>query len=231
MILMYGTPDAVQYVDKCKIYNFNSLLDGYEPLYLTPPREVGIYGMNGTMGYTGYNEYQFDVNYMNYIIGNDGPFMQLMRIIMELYEGHNVFLIVSPDDWSTALIESLMKLIQQRYGIQLGIIGFNITSYDPGCVIIWLNMIYRTLYNREKIFDYLRFYPDNAIIPEDIMLDLISQLHVYGETVQDRAKEVKRYSSILKVLPNVRPAIVSTMDSDQVAYNNNVNQLSTTFYG
>ena len=68
MILMYGTPDTVQYVDKCKIYNFNSLLDGYEPLYLTPPREVGIYGMNGTMGYTGYNEYQFDVNYMNYIL-------------------------------------------------------------------------------------------------------------------------------------------------------------------
>ena len=126
MILMYGTPDAVQYVDKCKIYNFNSLLDGYEPLYLTPPREVGIYGMNGTMGYTGYNEYQFDVNYMNYIIGNDGPFMQLMRIIMELYEGHNVFLIVSPDDWSTALIESLMKLIQQRYGIN----GTKIGSFD-----------------------------------------------------------------------------------------------------
>ena len=126
MILMYGTPDAVQYVDKCKIYNFNSLLDGYEPLYLTPPREVGIYGMNGTMGYTGYNEYQFDVNYMKYIIGNDGPFMQLMRIIMELYEGHNVFLIVSPDDWSTALIESLMKLIQQRYGIN----GIKIGSFD-----------------------------------------------------------------------------------------------------
>ena len=124
-----------------------------------------------------------------------------------------------------------MQLMWKRYGIYPGIIPYDQTMYDVSCVVIWLNMIYRTLYNREKIFDYLRFYPDNALIPEDIMLDLISQLHVYGETVQDKVKEIKRYSSILKVLPNVRPAIVSTMDSDQVAYNNNVNQLSTTFYG
>ena len=128
MMLMYGTPDTLQYIDKCKVYNFNSLLDGYEKLYLVPPKEVGIYGMLGNMNnqFTSYTEYQFDVNYMNYIMGNDIPFMQFMKIIMDLYQGINVFLIISPDEWSIALIESLMKLIQQRYGIN----GVKIGSFD-----------------------------------------------------------------------------------------------------
>lgn len=126
MILMYGTPDALRYVDKCKVYNFNSLLDGYEKLHLVPPKEIGIYNMYGDPGLTSYTEYQFDINYMNYIIGNDVPFMQLMKMIMDLYQGNNVFLIISPDEWSMVLIESLMKLIQQRYGIN----GVKIDSFD-----------------------------------------------------------------------------------------------------
>jgi hypothetical protein len=41
-----------------------------------------------------------------------------MTIILELYNGNNVYLLISEqDEWSMVLIDSLMKLIQQRYGI------------------------------------------------------------------------------------------------------------------
>ena len=188
---------------------------------LLPPIDALIAEADG-------NEPLYDRIYNDYL-NEKFPNQFISALLTSLYMGTS--LIIYLPNASSNTFKKFMQLMWKRYGIYPGIIPYDQTMYDVSCVVIWLNMIYRTLYNREKIFDYLRFYPDNALIPEDIMLDLISQLHVYGETVQDKVKEIKRYSSILKVLPNVRPAIVSTMDSDQVAYNNNVNQMSTTFYG
>jgi hypothetical protein len=53
---------------------------------------------------------------MNWILGNDNNFCSLMTIINDLLN-RDVFLLVSNDNWSKILIESLLKLIQQRYGI------------------------------------------------------------------------------------------------------------------
>jgi hypothetical protein len=38
-------------------------------------------------------------------------------MIIDLYNGIDIFIVVSEDDWSQTITESLLKLIQQRYGI------------------------------------------------------------------------------------------------------------------
>lgn len=108
-MLMYGNgvviKDILEMPD-VRVYNFSSLREGFPRLNLMLPHNLGAN-----------SEYEFDVNYANYIFSNDIVFMNFMTIIIELYYGHSVFLLISEDEWSLLLIDSLMKLIQQRYGI------------------------------------------------------------------------------------------------------------------
>ena len=113
-MLMFGTYENM--IDSGLVYNLTSLREGYERLpLLVPPNEIGK--LSGR---------DFDIAYMNYIFGNDPVFYQFFFIIMALYNDMDVYLIVSKDDWSENLVESLMKLIQQRYGYN----GVEIKSPD-----------------------------------------------------------------------------------------------------
>jgi hypothetical protein len=90
-----------------KIFNITGMKEGYENLQiLIPPNEVGRF--------TGRD---FDICYANYIIYNDNVFIEFFKIIQNLYKGQNVYLVFdATSDWSENLAESLLKLIQQRYG-------------------------------------------------------------------------------------------------------------------
>jgi hypothetical protein len=59
---------------------------------------------------------EFDINYYNYIMQNDQVFMEFFRIIQDLYLNKNVYLMFGDDEWSENLCQSLLKIIQQRYG-------------------------------------------------------------------------------------------------------------------
>lgn len=111
-MLMYGSATMADYVfDKpnIKICNLTSLAERYSNyrIPLMPPHNLGSS-----------NEYEFDVNYMHWILDNDYNFVIFMQnIIIPLYTGIDVFLIISDDEWSEIISESLLKLIQQRYGV------------------------------------------------------------------------------------------------------------------
>jgi hypothetical protein len=107
-MLAYGNFRNVPDNDKFLIYNFCSLVDGYESLGLVPPNNLGA--IDG---------YDFDVKYYNYIMGIDMNFARLMNaIIVPLSSGADIYLITEDrNDWAYNVTESLMKLIQQRYGI------------------------------------------------------------------------------------------------------------------
>ena len=106
-MLLYGTSRVLPFLSQDTIvYNFTGLVEHIPSLQLLPPRELGAS-----------SEYEFDMTYYQYVIGNDVPFDSFMCIIMNLYEGKCVFLITQEDDWSQMLIESVLKMIQQRYGI------------------------------------------------------------------------------------------------------------------
>ena len=110
-MLMYGNAVMADYVfdrPNTKIYNLTSLAERYAQyrIQLVPPNSLGSS-----------NEYEFDVNYMHWIIDNDSNFYQFMMLIVDLYKGIDIFIVTSDDEWSQIITESLMKLIQQRYGI------------------------------------------------------------------------------------------------------------------
>lgn len=121
-MLFYGNAKNIQ--DQCEVLNFTSYIEGYRRLYIIPPNSLGAS-----------SEYNFDVLYMQYIMSNDLIFCEFFTIIYSLYTGKDVYLIVSDEeDWAETLNESLLKLIQQRYGynaIRVNSIDDIIFS-DPG---------------------------------------------------------------------------------------------------
>ena len=108
-MLMYGNANAASLVETKSdtiILNLSSLSERYtNRLFLVPPNNLGAN-----------SEYDFDIKYMQWIMNNDSIFIIFFPLIIELEKGMNVFIVIDSDSWSISLIESLLKLIQQRYG-------------------------------------------------------------------------------------------------------------------
>ena len=105
-MLMYGNFQNVICENNIYIYNLTSMREGFLRLpALIPPNSLGRF--------TGRD---FDIAYANYILENDLVFKQFFDIIFPLYIGKDVYIIVDESDWSENLLESILKLIQQRYG-------------------------------------------------------------------------------------------------------------------
>ena len=104
-MLMYGNSTNAEFVDAC-IYTVSGMAERYESLkILIPPNEIGH----------SYDR-DFDIAYMNYIFMNNNVFVEFFRIIQDLYSGRNVYLVFGENDWSENLCQSILKIIQQRYG-------------------------------------------------------------------------------------------------------------------
>lgn len=109
-MLLYGNVSEakkLEMVPGILIYSFTSFSERYHRLgFLIPPNYIG-----------GSSEMEFDFNYMKYILEVDQVFYQFFGcIILPLDFGQTVFLCTSDNEWSDLMIESLLKLIQQRYG-------------------------------------------------------------------------------------------------------------------
>lgn len=109
-MLMYGRDtDEVMHINffgEGVMYNLSSLReDFYKLRLLLPPMEVG----RGC-------DREFDTNYYNYILSNDYVFSEFFQIVYNLYTGVDVFIMVDGGGWSENILESLLKIIQQRYG-------------------------------------------------------------------------------------------------------------------
>ena len=89
------------------IYNLASMKEGFIKLHkLLPPNSLGRF-----------TDRDFDIAYANYIMMNDEVFCEFFQIIYNLYIGKDVLIIYSQgEDWAENVLESLLKLIQQRYG-------------------------------------------------------------------------------------------------------------------
>lgn len=161
-MLLYGPASClgIGFNDNTIVYNFTSMKEGYISLQgLIPPNSIGKFV-----------DREFDIAYANYILQNDQVFSVFFQIIYNLYIGKDVFIIVSPEDWSENLVESLLKLIQQRYGYN-GALILNNEDYidaalnmefrfDPGYGLMNLD------YDKERI---VRISTINAKIPNENM--------------------------------------------------------------
>ena len=109
-------------LDNLIILNLSSLAEGFQRVRLVP---------SFTTAYS--NDKEFDIVYANYIFSNDEMFMQFMSIVFPLYNGQDVFLLVSRNENTYDIItESICKLIQQRYGYNYQLLNFkeDIDYYD-----------------------------------------------------------------------------------------------------
>ena len=67
---------------------------------------------------------EFDINYANEILNNNPKmFEDLMKIMMNSHEGYIVIILVYRDAFRDSIMESLIKLIQQRYGYNSWIVN------------------------------------------------------------------------------------------------------------
>ena len=156
---MYGTSDNI--IDGAIIYNLTSLREGYQRFqFLIPPNTIGYL-----------TNREFDIAYYQYIMNNDIVFGEFFQIISALYNGNNVYIIISENDWSENLVESLMKVIQQRYGYNAG----KINCYDD-----YLFMMNNKYYSE---FDY-RFGLGNLDSDKERYAILVegSRIHETGGT-------------------------------------------------
>lgn len=97
------------------LFNLTSLKEGYTTLpLLIPPNSIGRF-----------TDFDFDILYAKYIMENDAVFAQFFQIIYYLYIGKDVFILASAENWSENILESLLKLIQQRYGYNAVMINHN----------------------------------------------------------------------------------------------------------
>lgn len=88
------------------VFNIFSFVEGVPQLTNLLPR-----GLDTS------TEEQFDQTYFNYIMTNDFAFIDMMYIVMEIYKGNNVYLIINDTPFYNKLVESLVEILKQRYGI------------------------------------------------------------------------------------------------------------------
>lgn len=107
------------------IINLSSYKEDLERVDLLPPS-------NGVMPFN--DEKEFDIAYANYIMSNDYTFMELMKIIIPLYFGEDIYLVVSRSPYFDMVTESLTKFIQVRYSYIPQIIqtsdDYDMINYD-----------------------------------------------------------------------------------------------------
>lgn len=99
-----------------KLFNLSSISELGEKIFsLLPPFKVDDYN----------NEKDFDIMYATYILENNAPFIDMMKVIYSQYEsGEDVinYILIEDDEFRNSITESLIKFIQQRYGYNCSII-------------------------------------------------------------------------------------------------------------
>ena len=68
------------------------------------------------------NSVEFDMQYAAAVLNNSELFGSLINIMLRAYEGYLVCILIQRDPYRDAVMESLIKLIQQRYGYNCWIV-------------------------------------------------------------------------------------------------------------
>lgn len=107
-MLYYGSSYCLQFLASDTIvYNLTSFREGLNRLNLLPPLDKRLFVDDGR---------EFDILYAQWIFNNDAQFYDFFQIVYNLYLGKDVYLVMDESDWSENIVESILKLIQQRYG-------------------------------------------------------------------------------------------------------------------
>ena len=121
MIVFASNPGLVQPLQEAfpkqtlKVYNLSSLYSGYDSItsLITGLHEWSANGVNVPEALA---RPEIDIAYWELIMKNNKMFNDLMKLVLNSFEGFVCMVLVKHDEYRDAVLESIIKLIQQRYG-------------------------------------------------------------------------------------------------------------------
>lgn len=127
MIIFMDNPNMLWEVQQhfpgrnISVFNLSSLYSGYVDLtnLLTQIQPINSTGLPANLFV---QSLEFDMQYMAGIFNNPMLFSNFMSFMSQAFEGFIVVLLVQRDEYRDAIMESLIKLIQQRYGYNCWVI-------------------------------------------------------------------------------------------------------------
>lgn len=159
---------------------------------LLPPMDALIAEADG-------DEVAFNEIYMNHFYD---PFVDqfISALISYLFVGGN--LLIYHPNVSIFSCAKFREIIWILYGINIGIVGQQNCSYDQKCVPVWLCMIY--MINAILPIDFLRLYPVESLIPNNIMDKLLVDMAVFEDGYENKVRRILHIRDILKTNPNIK---------------------------
>ena len=105
------------------ILNFSGVMSGYESVtdLVTCMNKINLPEGINIPEYVSMPE--FDIQYANLILSDARLFYNFMKIMLPVNNGNSVILLVYRDWFRDSLMESIIKMIQQRYGYKCWIIN------------------------------------------------------------------------------------------------------------
>lgn len=103
------------------VYNLSSLYSGYNSVTELITRIAPINNTGMPMPEF-IQSVEFDIQYANALVSDPVLFGKLLSIISASYEGYVTILLVDRDAYRDAVMESIIKFIQQRYGYNCWIV-------------------------------------------------------------------------------------------------------------
>ena len=121
MIIYIDNPELIQHIQyqfnrPTIVFNLSSLYSGFIDLtdlctQIAPINNTGMIIPEFVQSI------DFDIQYASAVINNPNLFCKLLMILSATYEGSIAIVMVQRDPYRDAIMESIIKFTQQRYGI------------------------------------------------------------------------------------------------------------------
>lgn len=115
MLMMCGSVHCIpRTLNNLLVFNFTSLYENIARWNILPPPDM-----------VAPDEVTWDRMYMDFIINNDNVFFEFFTIMYQFYLGSNIYILIDQgsSDFIDSMNECLIKIIQQRYGINTFILN------------------------------------------------------------------------------------------------------------
>lgn len=121
MIVFIDNPNLINLIvaaypkNKAMVFNLSSLYSGYTSVtsLITGLHEWSANGVNVAQAL---ENPEIDMMYWNLIMSKPKMFESLVRVVFNSFEGNLCLVLIQHDPYRDSVLESLIKLIQQRYG-------------------------------------------------------------------------------------------------------------------
>lgn len=122
MIIFTDNVNIINYLDNVIVFNLSSAYDRFidiTNLIIKMGRYMSEYGVPV---HKAVDTTQFDITLMNLIFSDTEMYNSFMNLVSASYNGFNVVVMVIRDSYRDSIMESIIKVIQYKYGYNCWIV-------------------------------------------------------------------------------------------------------------